>query len=399
MTIDSLGNSLLQTIQSTLGPDSRAPIYDFAKGGGQILKELKIKDNLLIDEDFLDIADDMAWATKKYEVPQYNKAAKSIINPDILESDKDWCYDAVNNWRAVHAFPLNTFQIRLRTLAKGIDPQCIIAQRTKRLSSISKKLERFPNMKMSQMQDIGGCRAIVSSVGKVNKLVELFKNSKIKHKLLNEDNYILNPKPSGYRGVHLIYGYYSDRNELYNGLKIEIQLRSLYQHAWATAVETVDTFTSQSLKSSKGTDEWLTFFKLMSSAISLKEKSPIIPNTPINADELKKHLKKLEAELKVRKTLQTFGSTIKFLEQPPNPNAHYFLIQLAASGTVKIDQYLRSELPAASANYLRLERQFSETDTNVVLVSADSLEGLRKAYPNYFLDTRKFIELIDAAIA
>ena len=44
--------------------------------------------------------------------------------------------------------------------------------------------------------------------------------------------------PSGYRGVHLIYRYNSDRKTEYNTLLIEMQLRSQLQHAWATAVET-----------------------------------------------------------------------------------------------------------------------------------------------------------------
>jgi hypothetical protein len=39
---------------------------------------------------------------------------------------------------------------------------------------------------------------------------------------------------------------------IYNDLKIEMQLRSQYQHAWATAVETVGTFIGQALKSSIG---------------------------------------------------------------------------------------------------------------------------------------------------
>ena len=51
------------------------------------------------------------------------------------------------------------------------------------------------------------------------------------------DDYITTPKDSGYRGVHLIYRYYSDKNETFNGLKIEVQIRTALQHAWATAVD------------------------------------------------------------------------------------------------------------------------------------------------------------------
>jgi len=49
--------------------------------------------------------------------------------------------------------------------AKKIDKQAIIAQRLKRLPSIDAKLRQHASwMKLTQMQDIGGCRAIVRSV-------------------------------------------------------------------------------------------------------------------------------------------------------------------------------------------------------------------------------------------
>ena len=49
------------------------------------------------------------------------------------------------------------------------------------------------------MQDIAGCRAVVSSVPHIQDLVQLYKQSDIKHKLIHEDDYISHPKTSGYR--------------------------------------------------------------------------------------------------------------------------------------------------------------------------------------------------------
>src|SRR5439155_14406089 len=93
------------------------------------------------------------------------------------------------------------------------------------------------------MQDICGSRAVVRSARRVQELVRLYKESRdLRHERVDEDDYIEKPKGSGYRSVHLIYRYTSDRSKTYNGLKIEMQFRSALQHAWATAVETVDTF-------------------------------------------------------------------------------------------------------------------------------------------------------------
>ncbi|QHO76388.1 hypothetical protein ACH79_31000 [Bradyrhizobium sp. CCBAU 051011] len=163
--------------------------------------------------------------------------------------------DIINNWRSSHNFPLNTFHIGLKRRAKIIDPKAITAQRIKRLASIEAKLRRFPTMTLSQMQDIGGCRAIVATAQGVAKLCESYAESDLKHILHETDNYIDTPKDSGYRGVHLIYRYHSDRRQDYNSLKIEMQLRSQLQHAWATAVETVGAFVRQALKSSVGEQE------------------------------------------------------------------------------------------------------------------------------------------------
>ncbi|WP_305461543.1 RelA/SpoT domain-containing protein [Photobacterium leiognathi] len=68
------------------------------------------------------------------------------------------------------------------------------------------------------------------------------------------------PKESGYRSYHLVYGYQNKKYEKLNGLQIEMQIRTAVQHSWATAVEVVGAFTAQSLKSSQGNEKWLDFF-------------------------------------------------------------------------------------------------------------------------------------------
>ena len=224
----------------------------------------------------------MAWATPQFTREEVNQAARVLLDPPpapmlvdttkvTVDADQqividEWLnkleqtFRTINNWRSSHSFPLNTFKLGLLRKATQVDKHSLVAQRLKRLSSIVTKLRRFQQMKLSQMQDIAGCRAVVQSATEVYELVELYKKSDIKHKLLSVDDYINMPKSSGYRSVHLIYGYYSDRKTTYNGLKVEVQLRTGLQHAWATAVETVGTFLKQALKSSQGHVEWLRFF-------------------------------------------------------------------------------------------------------------------------------------------
>ena len=90
-------------------------------------------------------------------------------------------------------------------------------------------------MRFTQMQDIGGVRAVVSGVGNVIALADQYRESRMQHKLASEDDYIAKPKRDGYRGVHLIYRYISEyeRSSVYDGLFVELQIRSRMQHAWA----------------------------------------------------------------------------------------------------------------------------------------------------------------------
>lgn len=292
----------------------------------------------------------------------------------------------------------------LRRKGNQIDPNCLVAQRIKRLPSIYHKLDRFPTMKLSQMQDIGGCRVVLSSAKRAEDLVRLYRESRIKHRLIKVDDYIGTPRSSGYRGVHLIYGYYSDRNNTYNSLKTEMQIRSTLQHAWATAVETVGTFTGQALKSSLGREDWLRFFALMGTAMAFREKRPPVPETPGNILELIDEIRHYANTLNVKANLQAFGAALNTRDIFSEKDAHFFLLELGsredeAGVSITISGYPLSQIDKAAFDYLEVERRIaSDPQSDAVLVSVDSLEALRRAYPNYFLDTEVFIRALDQVL-
>ena len=55
-------------------------------------------------------------------------------------------------------------------------------------------------------------------------------------------------------------------------------------------------------------------------------------------------------------------------------------------------------MPKASDAYLAAERAISDLGADAVLVSVESLATLRRAYPNYFLDTHLFIQAVEQII-
>ena len=352
----------------------------------------------------------MAWAFPEYSKEQVNSAANLILDefyapPDKFvmrnENELDDAFDVVNNWRACHGFPLNTFQMNLRRASRRFDFNPLVAQRTKRLSSVFHKLDRFRTMKLTQMQDIGGCRAVLNDVGAVEKLSDYYRNeSQIKHKFLTCDDYVESPKGSGYRGVHLVYRYYSDKKKVYNDLKIEIQLRSLYQHAWATAVETVGTFVREALKSSWGPENWLRFFALMGSAIAFRENRPLVPGTPTERAVLAEELKHYVATLNVTQRLQAYGSALRKVQQDTSQHDHLYLLKLdPLANQLTVTGYSFGDLSKAQREYAEAEKEVRDNPgRDAVLVSVDSLASLQRAYPNYFADTDIFLQLVDQAV-
>lgn len=289
----------------------------------------------------------------------------------------------------------------LHNRAKAVDPKAIVAQRLKRLSSIKGKLERFGNMQLARVQDLGGCRAIVRTVSVVDKLVSIYEDNPPPHAVFEKKNdYIATPKTDGYRGVHLIYKYQNDAPAKlpYTNLRIEIQLRSRLQHAWATALETVSTFTGQALKANLGDDAWKRFFLLMGSAIAIREKRPVVAGAPDKA-ELVKALRESSNKLNVQQVLLGWGHAIHEMVPKIRASATYLLKLDMEANTIRVEGYTKRELLQASDAYLQFEKETAGNPKKQgVLVSVNSLQALRSAYPNYFADTEQFVRALNEAI-
>lgn len=200
----------------------------------------------------------MPFVKVRHSRNEINRAGEILRADQASPAHTSWALDVLNNWRASHSYPINTFQVTLR---RKVADRGFVAQRLKRVESIVAKLRRQRKMELSRMQDVGGLRAVVASVEDVREVQEQFGKSRFRHILVNSKDYITSPKASGYRGVHLVYRYHSRILSDYNQHTLEIQVRSRLQHSWATAVETVGTFLQQSLKASEGPARWLDFFR------------------------------------------------------------------------------------------------------------------------------------------
>ena len=248
------------------------------------------------------------WEVPKYSKSEINKAGSIIANPSSTKEDRDNALIILNNWRAAHAYPLQVICSNLRLR----NPCAIVVQRLKRLDSITGKIERFPDMSLYRMQDLGGCRVIVDTVDQVYEAIEKYKNSRIRHILKREYDYIQNPKDSGYRSYHMVYQFRSDKKETYNkNMLIEIQFRTKLQHIWATAVEMMGIYTKSQLKASIGNKDILRFFALVSSVFAKMENMPISPNTNDDYNILISEIRQIDKKLNLVSRLSALSIAIK----------------------------------------------------------------------------------------
>lgn len=311
--------------------------------------------------------------------------------------------EVINNRRAAHNYPLNTFQATLRQRAARVDPNVIVAQRIKRLSSIQSKLQRYDWLTLSDMQDIAGCRAIVTSVEQVFDLANAYQRKYAGHELSDVNDYIQNPKSDGYRSFHLVYRYCNTDNPTYDGLKIEMQFRSVLQHCWATAVEIADIFYREGLKAHRGSPDWRRFFALMGAAIAMREGQRRVPRTPHDELELHSELRQYALRLDVANRLNALGQTLNVIGEANlrTRGIKYVLLVLEpkeGDERLQLYGYRANDVEEATRQYEQSERLKSEGG-DAVLVSVSDATSLRRAYPNYFLDTSLFLRTLDEFIS
>ena len=336
----------------------------------------------------------------KYSRNPINKAGEILIT-SLNSEDVNRAIDIIDNWRKLHLPALDMLYNNIIAIFKKENIQIyFVSRRLKRLSSIQNKLDRNPEMRLGGLQDIGGLRIVVSTMNTLNRMLFILENNIPEHFELTKSpvNYIRTPKKtSGYRSVHFIYKYKSENPDL-DGMKLELQLRTNLQHSWAMAVETAELITKTALKASQGEEEWLNFFKIVSSLFAMKEKTPILAEhfeKGYSRKDLLRQLYKLDRTFNIVDTLKALNVSNYQSTQENHKNGYYVLNINFIQKTVTIKTFPKDKEDEATAAYSDLEKNVEERKNAVVLVSVPKIQQLQEAYPSYFLDTNNFIETIE----
>jgi hypothetical protein len=138
----------------------------------------------------------------------------------------------------------------------------------------------------------------------------------------------------------------------------------------------------------------------MGTVIAVLEGTARVPGTPDVNDTLLDELRTVADALDVIKRLSAYGAALRDVNDVTTRDARYFLIELdpEAQRTV-VTGFKSGELSLANERYLAVERKSSDSSyTDAVLVSVENIAVLRRAYPNYFLDTQTFLDMLKASL-
>ncbi|MCS6266676.1 MAG: hypothetical protein H2174_03825 [Vampirovibrio sp.] len=329
----------------------------------------------------------------------------------------DLVFQQLNSYRSLFnkvMLPVNTAcrNQATRRLKANEAKKVIVVQRIKRLDSITAKLNRFPSMQLSQMQDIGGLRVILPSIGDVEIYTKnlLARSKKIKIKGMK--NYIASPKEDGYRGIHYILELENNATDVvpFPTLLVELQVRTQVQHIWATGVEIAAIINNKNYKTGDWDADWKESFILLSHLCALLETmDKNIDTFGVDFDNIKKSteilLKKIDSfvtlarKTNLAKKFNSFSKVLPLLvkEIKQKQFKHTELLLLITDFELN-----KTEVTAYTDEKLALdhltvwEKRFSSSSKQTgqaVLVSAKDILNLKEAYPNYYMDTNPLQEL------
>ncbi len=167
-------------------------------------------------------------------------------------------------------------------------------RKAKTKQSITEKLKR-ESIRLSQMQDIAGCRIVVTDVVEQDRCVALLTDIFPDASVIDRRD-----KPShGYRAVHVIVKV----SEKF----IEIQVRTFFQHLWAQLSEKASDVIDPAVKYGGGSDELQKFLFEVAKAITMFEQTE------------KKHLKIKAAHEMVERTAAAMPKYMaNFLKSNPH---------------------------------------------------------------------------------
>ncbi len=317
-----------------------------------------------------------------------DRAGQLLANDTYLTvEDLVGSEDALDFYRTSHLGPITKVTLLLQSWLAQYGQPYYIAQRLKRKPQILRKLRRFKS-RLTQLQDIGGCRIIVRKNENVDLLCDFIRKQAEKTNGLSVDKITdyrgKGRDDSGYRALHILLKQ--------DGTLLELQIRSKIQHYWAESIERTSVVYGHYLKEQEGDRVVLDYFKVLSDIFSCLE-SGLSPDGKQQAEleQLRSQSEEIIRSSSRRKVFDSFVNEdiIKTLQEKEQKQGGTFnnwllIFDWNQGSFVSWDIVDRNPLEAARA-YSVAENHFrAEDGFEVVMIGSSDVKTVRETHSHYF---------------
>lgn len=296
--------------------------------------------------------------------------------------------DLLDEYRKAHLTPLSEMTLELQEWLAQYGSRYYIAQRLKRKPQILRKLRRF-SVRLTQLQDIGGCRIILSTNPDIDKLLLFLKECVDKQSDMSiervTDYRVRGRDDSGYRALHLILSR--------SGYKLELQVRSRIQHYWAESIERTSVIYGFYLKELEGNPIVVQYFKSLSDLFYDIEANRL-PSTALKL-EIANARDAAEEIIKGADTRKVFDSYVNegiirtLVEKEKHLGGrglkNWIIVFDWNQGSFVSWDVVARDPDEAIRKYVEQERAFPpESGFEVVLVGSSEVATIRETHSHYF---------------
>jgi hypothetical protein len=183
----------------------------------------------------------------------------------------------------------------------------------------------------------------------------------------------------------------SGSGSAWNGLRVEVQFRTRAQHAWATAVETIDLLNGERAKFGQANPKLQRFFAISSELIARVHEGRVGPLPDIVDTRLVQEFQALDGELGIMERL-----TRAVVSNPSLPRGKNVILVFYLKGNQRLEFHPYETITLAQEAYSKFEKDL-EGEADIVLVKAERAEDLRRSFQNYFTDAKDFVDLVRTA--
>lgn len=295
--------------------------------------------------------------------------------------------ETFDEYRKAHLQPLSETTLELQQLLANYGAPYYIAQRLKRKPQIVRKLNRL-SVRLTQLQDIGGCRIIVHRNSDVDKLYKYLRDSVGAQNIFVIDRVTdyreKGRDDTGYRALHVILKR--------GGIFLELQIRSRIQHYWAESIERTSVIYGYYLKESEGNPEVIQYFKTLSDVFcEIEAGREASVEQRLRVDSLRTECEQIILQSDRHKVFDSFVNediiltlTEKEGRNPAGLNNWILVFDWNAGAFVSWDIVSRNAGDAVET-YIEYERMFPvESGYEVVLVGSSEVATVRQTHSHYF---------------